>query len=81
MIEVYFGADELTTSVYDDVLSMLSKGTFDFEADNKFWCYCRLTNLFTEVCDVVVYYNGEEYNMQVGVYELINIANGDYYIK
>lgn len=81
MIEVYFGADDTTTDVYDDVLNMLSKGTFDFEADNKFWGYCRLTNLFTEVCDVTVYYNGEEYNMKVGVYELINIANGDYYMK
>lgn len=81
MIEVYFGADETTTEVYDDVLSMLSKGTLEFNPDKGFWGICRLTNLFTEVCDVTVYYNGEDYNMQVGVYELINIANGDYYMK
>lgn len=81
MIEVYFGADETTTEVYDDVLSMLSEAILEFDPDKGFWGICRLTNLFTEVCNVTIYYKGEEYNMQVGIHELINIYNGEYYDK
>lgn len=79
MKKVYFGADEETTEVYEDIFSMLMEGILDFETDDKFWGMCRLTNKFTEVCDVIVYYNNEKYSMQVGTYELINIENGEVY--
>lgn len=79
MKKVYFGADEEPTEVYDDILSMLMNGVLDFEINDKFWGMCRLTNKFTEVCDVTVYYNDEKYSMQIGTYELINIENGEVY--
>lgn len=79
MKKVYFGADTEPTEVNEHVLEMLMGGTLEFDSDESYFGFCRLSNIYATVCDVKVMYLGEQYDMVVSLHDLINIVNGEVY--
>ena len=79
MKNVYFGADTEPTEVNEHILEMLMGGTLEFNSDKSYFGFCELINTYATVCDVKVMYLGEQYNMTVNLYDLIDIENGEVY--
>lgn len=76
MKKVYFGADTEPTEVNEHTLEMLMSGVLNFDSDKAYFGFCRLSNIYATVCDVVV---NEQYNTTVSLHDLINIVNGEVY--